>query len=363
MCMNFIRNTVCETLVLECPSKYVLIPDKQGPIVRSNPTEVDVSDIQAVRVIHRAGRAYLKSDWYLSLAPPGVRTLMNITDPDMHTAWRRLLGGPFQNDYLTKLEPVVSDKMALALDVMEKQMKERGCMDVLTLSLYMTLDIITEISYGASVNILQNQEENQYVMDYLNGLGPIHAIRTTMPTYVAIASWLRFPMFARLLNIGPRVNQWATETLRAYKSLLQDENPKPTLFTPLFANGEKGFTDRQILDLAGSNITAGTHTTASTLAFLVWAICRNTEIRDKVVAEVSQLRPDFKNQDVRELPYLNRVMKEAVRLYSGVPSVLPRTVPTGGAQFLGYFLPAGATVSTQCYSLHRRPDYYADPLR
>jgi len=165
------------------------------------------------------------------------------------------------------------------------------------------------------------------------------------------------------LNIGPRVNKWATETLRAYKSLLQDDNPKPTLFTPLFANGDKGFTDRQILDLAGSNITAGTHTTASTLAFMLWAICRNTEIRDKVVAEVSQLRPDFKNQDVRELPYLNRVMKEAVRLYSGVPSVLPRTVPTGGAHFLGYFLPAGTTVSTQCYSLHRRADYYADPLR
>lgn len=288
---------------------------------------------------------------------------MNITDADMHTAWRRLLGGPFQDNYLQKLEPVVSEKMALALDSMEKQMNERGCTDILTLWMYMTLDIITELSYGASVNILENQEENQYMMDYLNGLGPIHAIRTTMPTYVIIASWLRFPMFASLLNIGPRVNKWATDTLRAYKSLLQDENPKPTLFTPLFENGDKGFTDRQILDLAGSNITAGTHTTASTLSFMIWAVCKNPQIRDKLVAEVSQLRPDFIHQDVRDLPYLNRVMKEAVRPYCGVPSVLRRAVPTGGAHFLGHFMPARTTISTQCYSLYRRADYYPAPLR
>lgn len=150
------------------------------------------------------------------------------------------------------------------------------------------------------------------------------------------------------------MNKWAVDTLKAYKSLLQDENPKPTLFTPLFANGDKGFPDRQILDLVGSNITAGTHTTASTFSFMIWAICKHPEVCDKLMAEISDLPPDFNHHDTRDLPYLNRTIKEAVRLYCGVPSVLPRTVPVGGARFVGYYVPEDTTISTQYYSLHRR---------
>jgi azaphilone biosynthesis cytochrome P450 monooxygenase len=331
--------------------------------VRYAPGQVDVCDIDAVRVIHRVAGGYRKSDWYLSLAPPGVYTLMNITDPKIHTVWRRLLGGPFQDNYLQKLEPVVSEKMSLALFKMGEELKERGCIDVLKWWIYMALDVITELSYGASVNILEEEEENRYIMDYLEGLGPIHAVRTTMPIVVLIASWLRLPMFNKLLNAGPRAAVWAVQTIKAYKSLLTEENPKLTLFTPLFDKGDKGFTDLQITHLAGSNITAGSHTTATVMTYTVWAICKHPEVRDRLVAEVSKLPEGFKHNDTRDLPYLNRVIRESVRLYAAVPSVLPRTVPEGGAELRGYFIPEGTTISTQCYSLHRREEYFPDPLK
>ncbi|KAJ5893432.1 Cytochrome P450 [Penicillium taxi] len=335
---------------------------KYGPIVRYAPGHVDVSDIDAVRIIHKVNRGYLKSDWYHSLAPPGVETLMNLTDPTVHTRWRRLLGGPFQDNYLQKLEPVVAEKMAKALSKMEEELEQRGCIDVLKWWIYMALDIITELSYGASVNILEDEEENRYIMDYLEGLGPIHAVRTTMPSVLTFANWLQLPVFNKLLNAGPRAAVWATETIKAYKKLLTEENPKPTLFTPLFDKGDKGFTDIQITHLAGSNITAGSHTTATVMTFTIWAICKHPEVRDKLVAEVSQLPEGFKHNNVRNLPYLNCVIQESVRLYAAVPSVLPRAVPKGGVELNGYFIPEGTTISTQCYSLHRREDYFPNAL-
>lgn len=334
-----------------------------GPIVRWAPGHVDVADIDAVRVIHKLKSGYRKGDWYLSLAPPGVWTLMNLTDPKVHSVWRRLLGGPFQDNYLQKLEPVVHDKMDLALHKMGEELRERGCVDVLKWWIYMALDVITELSYGASVNILEDEDENQQFIDYLEKLGPIHAVRTTMPWALRLASWLRFPVFDRLLNAGPRAAQWAVDTIKAYKSLLSDENPKPTLFTPLFDKGDKGFSDAQITHLAGSNITAGSHTTATVMTYTIWAVCKHPEVRDRLVAEVSRLPRDIKHGDVRDLPYLNRVIKESVRLYAAVPSVLPRAVPEGGADFLGYYIPQGTVISTQCYSLHRREDYYPDSQR
>lgn len=288
---------------------------------------------------------------------------MNITDPKTHTVWRRLLGGPFQDNYLQKLEPVVTEKMSLALHKMGEELNERGCIDVLKWWIYMALDVITEISYGASVDILENEEENRYIMDYLEGLGPIHAIRTTMPVLISIAAWLRLPVFNRLLNAGPRAARWAVETIQAYKNLLTDDNPKPTLFTPLFDKGDKGFTDQQITHLAGSNITAGSHTTATVMTYTTWAVCKHPKVRDRLVSELSKLPEDFKHNDIRDLPYLNCVIRESVRLYAAVPSVLPRTVPEGGAEFKGYYIPEGVTVSTQCYSLHRLEEYFVNPLK
>ncbi|KGO48438.1 Cytochrome P450 [Penicillium expansum] len=315
---------------------------KYGPIVRYAPGHIDVSDIDAVLIIHKVNKGYRKSDWYHSLAPPGVETLMNLTNPTVHTRWRRLLGGPFQDNYLQKLESVVAEKMATALSKMEEELEERGYIDVLKWWIYMALDVITELSYGASVNILEDEEENRYIMDYLEGLGPIHAVRTTMPFVITIANWLRFPIFNKLLNAGPRAAVWAVETIKAYKKLLTEENPKPTLFTPLFDKGDKGFTDTQITHLAGSNITA---------------------VRDKLVGEISQLPEGFKHNDVQNLPYLNCVIQESVRLYAAVPSVLPRAVPEGGVEISGYFIPEGTTISTQCYSLHRREDYFPNALQ
>ncbi|CAG8101389.1 unnamed protein product [Penicillium salamii] len=336
---------------------------KYGPIVRYAPGHVDISDIGAVNVIHKVDKGYLKANWYLSLAPPGVWTLMNITDPKMHTTWRRLLGGPFQDSSLQKLEPVVWEKMGLALDKMQAELEERGCIDVLKWWIYMALDIVTELSYGTSVDILREEEKRYYIIEYLEGLGPIHAVRTTIPSAVLLASKLRLPIFNRLLNAGPRAAIWAKETLEAYKKLLSEKDPKPTLFTPLFNKGDKGFTDEQITNLAGSNITAGSHTTATVMTYAVWAICKHPEVRDKLVAEVSMLPEVFQHNDVRNLPYLNCVIREAVRLYAAVPSVLPRAVPPEGVELLGYFIPGGSTVSTQCYSLHRVKEYFDDPLK
>lgn len=288
---------------------------------------------------------------------------MNITEPRQHNVWRRLLGAPFQDNYLQKLEPIVDERMSLALSRMAEEAKSRGCVDVMKWWIYMTLDIITELSYGDCVGILDDAEKSAWIIDYLEGLGPMHAVRTTLPTFMTIATWLRLPLFDRLLNAQPRATKWATETIQVYKGMLKEENPKPTLFTPLFEKGDKGFTELQIVHLAGSNITAGSHTTASVMTFTVWAICKNPEIRERLVAEVAELPAVFEHNDIRGLPYLNRVIRESLRLYAAVPSVLPRVVPTGGAEFSGYYIPEGTIISTQCYSLHRRGDYFPDPLR
>lgn len=134
------------------------------------------------------------------------------------------------------------------------------------------------------------------------------------------------------------------------------------MFTKLFGAGENGLSDRAINEEAQTYIVAGSDTTAVTLTYLVYSLCRDDRIRKKLVAELAGLPESFTDRDLRDLPYLSQVIDETLRLYPAVPSALPRSVPPEGAQFNGYSLPAGCTVSSQAYSLHRNPKIFPDPL-
>ncbi|KAL4780055.1 cytochrome P450 [Aspergillus varians] len=298
-----------------------------GPIVRYAPGHIDVSDLDALQIIHKANKGYRNSDWSHSLAPPGGRDAHEHHQPHGPHPLASSAGWslPRQISSETRARGCIQDDHALSR--MEEELEQRGCIDVLKWWIYMALDVIIELRYGASVNILEDGEENRYMIDYLEGLRPLYA------------------------------------TIKAYKRLLAEESPMPTLFTPLFDKGDKGFTYTQITHLAGSNITAGSHTTTTVRTLTIWAICKRPKVRDKLVKEVSQLPEGFKHNDVRNLPYLNCVIQESVRLYAAVPSVLPRAVPQGGVDINGYFIHEGTTTSTQCHSLHWREDYFLNALQ
>jgi cytochrome P450 len=133
------------------------------------------------------------------------------------------------------------------------------------------------------------------------------------------------------------------------------------LFRKLFEAGEEGLSDDEIRAEAQAYIVAGSDTTATTLTYLIYSVCRHADVRQKLVKELMGLVDDFGHNDLRDLPYLNNVIDETLRLYAAVPAALPRVVPAGGAHLAGYFIPGDTIVSTQAWTLHRDQQVFSDP--
>jgi cytochrome P450 len=74
---------------------------------------------------------------------------------------------------------------------------------------------------------------------------------------------------------------------------------------------------RQIAAQSNTFILAGYETTANTLAFSVYLLCKHPDVQRQLLAEVDAFGTDVQPSlaDLERLPYTSAVVNEALRLY------------------------------------------------
>nr|XP_018625853.1 geraniol 8-hydroxylase-like [Nicotiana tomentosiformis] len=114
------------------------------------------------------------------------------------------------------------------------------------------------------------------------------------------------------------------------------------------------------LDLFG----AGTDTTTSTLEWAMAEIIRQPEIMKKAQAELAEVIGKGKiveEADVSQLPYLQCVIKETLRMHPPVPFLVPRKVEQD-VELCDYIIPKGSQVLINAWAIGRDSTFWEDPL-
>ena len=98
------------------------------------------------------------------------------------------------------------------------------------------------------------------------------------------------------------------------------------------------------------------------LTFALHLLGRHQDVQDAVRAEVHDVVGDTSPtaSTVMALPLTTAVLKEAMRLYPSAPIMGRRTVQED--DLTGYRVPAGSNVIVVPWTIHRHPDFWADPL-
>jgi cytochrome P450 family 4 len=131
-------------------------------------------------------------------------------------------------------------------------------------------------------------------------------------------------------------------------------------------NEEGTIDDEGIREEVDTFMFEGHDTTAAALNFAFMLIACNKHVQEQIVEEIgivlgdARQKPTYK--DLQEMKYLERAVKEVLRLYPSVHFIsrkLGDDLITGS----GYKLPKGTITHLHIYDLHHNPDIYPDPER
>ncbi|KAK3123613.1 hypothetical protein QOZ80_8AG0633580 [Eleusine coracana subsp. coracana] len=110
--------------------------------------------------------------------------------------------------------------------------------------------------------------------------------------------------------------------------------------------------------------TAGSDTIAITVEWAMAELLRNPSIMAKARAEIKGVLGDketIEEPDAGSLPYLQAVVKEAMRLHPVPPIMLPYKAVEDGVEVSGYAAPQGATVIFNVWAIMRDPVAWEKP--
>ena len=298
---------------------------KYGPYVRISPTEIAVNDPAGFKRIHSATAGFEKSRWYFDTVFNDRATLFTMTDNKTHAKRRRLLAKGFSKSNLRQSwEQVIRDNIELAVSQMRTEFRAKGTCDVFKWWTLMATDTSTHIMFGECFNTLQHGEVNEYIeiLQYAMQGGGIGA---ELPLVRIVGSRLPFRSARQMFGDGSYLYDFGRVAIKNMKASHGSQN----IFANMMAESEKGeyLSEEDVIAEATALIVAGTDTTAVTLTYLVWAVLSRSDLQRAVEEEVGKLKPEFNEADVEQLPLLNAVIEETLRLYGAAPGMLPRMVP------------------------------------
>lgn len=354
--------------------------NQYGPVVRIGPTQVSFNSLEAIKTIYGAGSRSQRTAFYKLFEPYGKPTMFTMASVEDHRARKQLLARPYAKTHITRgsvaaaIERTVNELLLLL-----EKFDGETC-DMSTLLSFFALDNATAFVYGPQQGTaaLAGDESHQGLLE--DFAQPFRRKRSWISIHggcnikTLVLGALHGPPGYTLHGPAPfsRIRFFAMQAFGKCQTMSPANRTEPveiSLVAKLLSQQEKAGASLQDIDIASEcadHLLAGIETTKNLLLFLIWALSlpENVRCQEKLRSELLQLVGHDKGSPSVEatdkLPYLNAVLKEALRLYAPLPSSQPRFFDSD-VVIEGYFIPAKTTVSMSPYCLHRNPDVFDEP--
>ncbi|PQE26116.1 cytochrome P450 protein [Rutstroemia sp. NJR-2017a BBW] len=219
----------------------------------------------------------------------------------------------------------------------------------------MTVDIITELEFGKSFDLLHEAKDATFDVQFVQAFDQV-ANSTQIFYHFPALRWVitvALPTLCGYVGLaigGMTIFLQAVE--KASKDFQSARSSRNVGDGEVILERLVDLSPTDFVEEARNILVAGSDTTASTLSNAVYYICSNPDVKDKLIATLDEYATSHDGKmdlsSLEKIPYLSACVKESIRIAMPVPGGLPRVVPEpqpGKAPFMveGHVVPPKAS--------------------
>ncbi|KAJ5900110.1 Benzoate 4-monooxygenase [Penicillium taxi] len=360
---------------------------KYGKLVRIAPRHVSIADDAAIPIVYAHGNGFLKADFYDAFVSIR-RGLFNTRDRDEHTRKRKTVSHTFSAKSIGQFEQYIHGNVETFVKKWNQMSDTEAnpktgyvTLDALNWFNYLAFDIIGDLAFGAPFGMLEKGEDiaemrkspndpPKYVaaVEVLNRRGEVSATLGCMPALIPIAKYIPDKFFSEGIQA---VENLAGIAIARVNERLKPEvaanNTRADLLARLMEGKDETGNTLGRAELTAEALTqliAGSDTTSNTACAILYWAQRTPGVVPKLQKALDEVIP--KDIDVpthsmvKEIPYLQWVIWETMRIHSTSAMGLPREIPAGSppVTISGHTFGPGDVLSVPSYTIHRSKEIW-----
>lgn len=362
---------------------------RRGPIVRLGPNEVSIASLEGLHKVYFGG--FTRTEWVLALRNyDGTPNLVTMFDPRTHATRRRMLSNLFSKSYLLGSADFAGLSQAIIfgrlLPIIDEAAREGSGVDVFEISCAVAAEMMSAYQVGLenSFDFTSPGREAARKRHIENGRRKLRNLKGSKQAAKELEdecfeTCLKADEFLRSAG-EHKVDGIAGKAVEdpAQEGSTLHTTTRPVIFARLSTSipAKEGVkVPAETLRLVASelldNIEAARVGIGITVTYAMYQLSQRPDLQSKLRGELTALAmPGMYSfhgllskpvlHQIDGIALLDAVVMETLRVHSSAPGPQYRAVPEGGMVIDGHFIPAGVSISTSPYCLHRHAGAYPD---
>lgn len=266
------------------------------------------------------------------------------------------------------MESTIEAQIASLITLIETKYLSTGGkyrpMDFAQKAQYFTLDVISALAFDEAFGYLEKDDD---VYDYIKITGSFIPVMLVLANVPSLARLLQSPMLRGLMPKASDKLGFGAFIGVANKVVAERFIPNATSKPDMLGSFIRhGLTQQEASGEALLQVVAGSDTSASTIRIVVLNLLSNPIAYKKLQAEIDEgialgkISSPIKDAEARHLPYLQAVIKEALRIMPPAAGAFFKTVPPGGDTINGIFIPAGTQIGSSPFGIHHNKKLFGE---
>lgn len=322
--------------------------ERYGDVVRIAPNQLSYVCSAAWKDIYerRPGHALLEKDPGFYQDPPnGVAGIVTVNHTE-HPRIRRPFSYAFSEKALRDQQPLIKVYVDKLVELLRIPSGSGNAINIVEYYNWTTFDITGDLVFGESFGCQEQRGYHPWV-SMLFGTIKLMAYYSCANAIPGVAQIVQLLLGQKLVSEGQKHMQYTVDKV---KRRLERKTDRADFMTRVLEYNEekgaekdfKGMSSKEMDSTSSHIIIAGAETTATLLSGATYFLLKNPRVLEKLKKEI---RDGFTNEEdidyikVRDLPYLQAVLDESLRLYPPVVAGLLRVTPSSGEVIAGKPVP------------------------